>query len=113
MPACDSAELAFENARVLDLVQAMFGAISPNMRAISLECVDGGVLLRFLLAEESEVDREEIDDILFEFEALQERAIEIRSSVVVSSRPEARVELPGRWVFGRKEEYPVPPGGDA
>lgn len=113
MPRRNPVELAFENARVLDLVQAMLGAISPNMRAVSLECPDGKVHLHFLLAEESEADREEIDDILFEFEVLQERGIEIRSSVVVSYRPEARVEMPGRWVFSRKEEHPTSPAEDA
>ncbi len=111
MSRCGPAELAYENAQVLNLVQAMFGAISPNMRSVSLECRDGGVRLYFLLAEDDEADREEIDDILFEFEVLQERDIEINSSVVVSCKPEARVELPGRWVFGRKEDLPTPVAG--
>lgn len=105
----DPAELDFENAQVLNLVQAMCGLISPNMRAVSLECVDGRVVLHFVLAEESDADRENIDDILFEFTALQNRLIDISSSVAVSSGLKEIAELPGRRVFGRMEEFPASP----
>lgn len=102
-------ELTFENTQVLYLVQAMIGDISPNIRAVSLECVARAVRLHFLLAQEQATDRESIDDIVFEFEALQERGIEVNLSVVVSSRQEASAELPGRRVFGRREVHPAPP----
>src|SRR5690606_17452944 len=35
MPRRDTDELTFENTQVLNLVQAMLGSVSPNMRAIS------------------------------------------------------------------------------
>ena len=104
MPRRDPEELAAENAHVLNLVQAMIGLISPNMRAVSVELAGRGVRLHFLLAEEDGADREAIEDIIFEFEALQERFVNIEVTVAVSSEPPATGTVPGRRVFGRRED---------
>lgn len=96
--------LAQENAQVLNLIQAMLGAISPNMRRVALQMADdGGVHLRFLLAKDDEDDREEIDDIVFEFEALQSRNVRVEVSILVGDQPLSEIDLPGRLVFGRRE----------
>ena len=92
-----------ENRLVLDLVQAMIGAISDTFRRVTIEVGKERVLLRFLLEREDDIAREEIDDIAFEFEALQERDLNTEVVVMVDARPMADLALPGRVVFGRRE----------
>ena len=104
MPERDPAEVVAENAHVLNLVQAMLGFISPNMRAVSVEPAERGVRLHFLLAEEDEGDREAIEDIVLEFEALMIQFVDVEVSVIVSSQPMATGSIPGRRVFGRRED---------
>ena len=99
----DPAELAAENHQVLMLGQAMFGNVSPNMRAVSLEYSAARVHLHFLLAEEDAEDREEIDEIVFQFEAYQEVMPDVDVSLVVSADPMAIGQMPGRFVYIRRE----------
>ncbi len=75
-----------ENALVVSLVQALLGAISGNVRAIGLVASNAGVTLRYLLADDRDEDREEIEDVAFEFESLQPRGIEIQTEVLVDAR---------------------------
>jgi hypothetical protein len=91
-----------ENLQVLNLVQALIGSVTPNMRAASLEMTESGVRLHFLFERESPDDREETSDIAFEFEALQGRALVVEVVTTVSTEPSA-VSLPGRRVYGRKD----------
>ena len=96
--------LTEENVQVLNLVQAMIGAITPNFRRVTLELIPSGtVCLRFVLERDELDDREELDDIVFEFEALQTRGVEIDMEVIVSTQPIEQINLPGTVVFGRKE----------
>ncbi len=92
-----------ENSQALSLVQALLGAISPNMRAVALVTRDSRVTLRFLLAEDWEEDREEVEDIAFEFEALQPKPVAVQTEVLVDERPIAALGNLGRMVFLRKE----------
>lgn len=96
--------LTEENLQVLNLVQAMIGAITPNFRRVTLELISpGSVCLRFLFERDDPDDREELEDIAFEFEALQSHGIELDVKVIVDARPVHEINLPGRIVFGRKE----------
>ena len=81
----NSGQLAFENQQVLALVQAMLCAISPNMRAVSVQFVGRSIHLHFVLEHENASDREEIGSITTEFEALQERGVEVEVHVSVSA----------------------------
>ena len=99
--APDHDRLAWENRQVLNLVQALIGAVTPNFRGVTLECLTEKVMLHFVIDYESEADREEIDDVVFEFEALQSTNVQVEVVVVVSQEP--IVELAGRRVYGRKE----------
>jgi hypothetical protein len=92
-----------ENLQVLALVQATLGCISPNFQAVSLETPPTGVRLHFVLEAESSEDREEIEEIAFEFEAMQERTIKIEIELAVDSRPLHELNVPGRKVYLRKE----------
>ena len=65
-------ELAFENYQVLTLVAALHGAVRLNLRAVFVKChAPDSVAVHFLLGTDTPADREEIDDIMFEFEAGQ------------------------------------------
>jgi len=55
-----------ENRQVLNLIQSLFGAISANFRAVSIT-VENEIILHFVLEKDNEEDREEIEDIEFEF----------------------------------------------
>lgn len=93
-----------ENLQVLNLVQAMVGAISPNLRRVVLEVPSADAArVVFLLEHESAEDREEIRDMVFEFEALQDRATDVKVEILVDARPLDDLKLAGRVVYGRKE----------
>ncbi len=91
-----------ENRQVLNLIQALLGAISPNFRAVSI-VAKTEIVLHFLLAEENGADREEIEDIEFNFVALQDHPITAKTEIVVSNKPLTENQLPGRVVFLRRE----------
>ena len=96
--------LAEENAQVLHLVQALIGAVSPNLRWVTLAVpTAGAVNLRFVLEEDRPEDREEIEHIAFEFEAFQAGPIELDVEIIVDRRAVEELQLPGRFVYGRKE----------
>jgi hypothetical protein len=96
--------LVEENTQVLNLVQAMIGAVSPNFRRVTLEVSKPRVVhLRFLLEQDEFDDRDEIEDIGLTFEALQSSGIELYIDIIVDRRPLAELGMRGRVVFGRKE----------
>ncbi len=92
-----------ENAQVLNLVQALMGAVSVNMRAISLEWKKNGGRLHFILERDDPEDREEIADIGSEFEALQEGSITLELLITVVDKQLPVMTLPGRQVYRRRE----------
>lgn len=95
-------DLIHKNMQVLSLVQALLGSITNNLRAVSIHCASQGVALTLVLFHESLECREEIDDIVFEFEALQFRNIGVTVDVIVDARPYEEIRLKGRLVFLRK-----------
>jgi hypothetical protein len=91
---------------VANLTQSLIGAITPNFRAVSFELATPTIRLNFLLEQDSAADREEIEDIVFEYEALElgmPNPCEVVAAGIVSQLPEALTRLPGYRVFGRKE----------
>lgn len=96
--------LAEENTQVLNLVQAMIGAVSSNLRRVTLQVPrPGAVRLTFVVERDDPEDREEIHDIAFEFEALQTEGVDLDVVITVDDRPSSELRLPGRLVFARKE----------
>jgi hypothetical protein len=96
--------LEFENKVALDLIQVLLGAITPNVRGVSFECLGDKVLVHYLLEEDSAEDREEAEDLISEFEALQAGPFDISCEVEVSSEvlPHGVGSLKGRAVYARK-----------
>lgn len=95
--------IEYENGIVIDLVTAMLGSISNNFRRVSVKVVEDGIRLEFVLQEESEEDREEISDIEFEFEALQETSIKVDIDVLVTTEDLGTLHRFGRAIFVRRE----------
>lgn len=100
----ETMDLATWNNTALSLVQAMLGAVSPNFRMVYLGHSEGRWNLGFVLAEDDETDREEIEDIAFEFEALQDSAVEYDVTVRVASGPLDWPDPPTRVLFKRRED---------
>ena len=95
-----------ENLQVVYLVQALLGAISNNFRAVSLSFEGKKTHLHFVLELESKSDREEIEDIVCQFESYQsdDGDYKMGSDFVIVSRDfDVANSLPGRVVFRRKE----------
>jgi hypothetical protein len=63
-------DLNDQNKATVMLVQALLGAISPNFRRISLAFTEPVWQLLFVLENECLADREEIEDVAGEFDAL-------------------------------------------
>ena len=98
-------DLDFENKVALDIMQALLGTISANVRGISFEHDNRRVIVHYLLAEDCAEDREEADNMVTEFEALQLGPFDISCQVHVSSKilPYGVGSLKGRPVYSRKE----------
>lgn len=94
--------LKWENEQVLNLIQATLGSITNNMRVIALECHnEKHVLIYFLLEKDTPEDREEIEDIVFEFEALQDSFINDEIKIEVSSKFIGDLYIPKRKIYIR------------
>ena len=97
--------LAHENDLVLALVHALLGAVSPNMRAVTLSVAEWNVVITFYLAQDMPDDREGAEDVAAEFEATQTRAfnsLELRVVVGEDQWPLGVGSLSGRAVYVRR-----------
>lgn len=92
-----------ENYFISTLVEAMLGAITPNIRAVALEVANEQVFLHVVLEHDSAVDREEIDDIVMKFEALQPNRIELEVDIRADAQSFDKIQIPGRLVYLRRE----------
>jgi hypothetical protein len=93
---------ADENRLVVNLVHAMLCSVTSNLRAVFLHQVKEAISLTFVLAEESDQDRQEIDEIVFELQALEPDLV-IAVSISVSGTPIENLPSLGRLIFARKE----------
>lgn len=89
--------------QTLRLVQALLGAISRNFRMVAIAHDLNLWKLMFVLEEDLVEDREEIEDIAVEFEALQEKPIAYEVAVSVSKNPMEWPPLSVRVVYRRRE----------
>ena len=96
--------LKFENTQVLYLVQAMVGSISANFRWVTLKMAEPRhVQLQIVLEKEDVDDREEIEEIILKFEALQDTLINLSVDIMIDDRSVDALHLEGRFVYGRKD----------
>lgn len=99
----DSFSLDDANRGALMLSQAMLGAISPNFRMVTLEKNTHGWQIQFHLEFEDSYDREEIQEIVEEFESLQVNSVKYEVGVVISTDTIQWPNLPTRVVYRRRE----------
>ncbi|WP_030443539.1 hypothetical protein [Actinoplanes subtropicus] len=96
--------LARENRVVLDVVQAALGLISHEMRAISVRAEPDRITLYVAVHERSAQVEEDVDDLVFELHALQDKLIDIEASVHVGEPGAAWPGSLGRGVYRAKEQ---------
>jgi hypothetical protein len=98
----------FHNKVTVMLVQSLWGAISPNFRMIAISFSSPVWKLLFLLESDDEKDREEIEDVIGEFDALllglDVVVPKYEIEVMVNNSPLPRLDH-SVWqvVFGRRE----------
>ena len=95
--------LQYENYQVVSAVQALWGAISPNMVAVSLRCVGPEVHLHFYLESDSPTDRELIDDVATDLEALQFTDVPIHTHISIAGERICWEQFEGRCIYRRHE----------
>jgi hypothetical protein len=97
------ASLERENRLVLDVVQAALGLISREMRAISVDQDSNRINLYVAVYDRNVRVDEDVEDLVFELEALQDGPVIIESHVFVGA---PNLEWPGssgRRVYVAKE----------
>lgn len=96
-------QLAYENYQVVSVVQALRGAITQNMIAISLKCSGPDVHLYFYLEDESPFDRELISEVEEDLIALQFTSIPINTHITITGKAFQSSQIDGRLVYRRHE----------
>lgn len=79
------ASLERENRLVLDVVQAALGLISQEIEAISFDLTAGHINLYIAVRERSQYVDEDVEDLVFEVEALQDDPVTIEPHIFVGS----------------------------
>lgn len=84
-----------ENSLVLQTLQASHGLVSPTMNAIAIQVEIDKVVLHFLVAQDSSEVEEDIEDMIFELDALLGGSLRIEARVCVGR---SAADWPGqRW----------------
>jgi hypothetical protein len=92
-----------ENMLVLDTLQASLGLISEDMRGISVQVQPEKIVLHFALREQNVSVDADIEDMIFELDALREGAIRIEASIYVGAPDNAWPGREGRLIYLAKE----------
>ncbi len=89
--------------QTLAVMQALYFAVTPNFRRVTLGRRDGVWRLSFVLEAESEEDRQLIDEVVRSFDELQAGPEDRVKEVVVTADWLPWPELPDRVVYQRRE----------
>ncbi len=96
-----------KNKVIVMLTQAMLGVISENFRMVAIDLESPVWKITFCLATESEIDREEIEDVISNFEVcMMDVDIEcagFTSEVLVIPQNTSLPEIRGLRVFQKRE----------
>ena len=93
-----------KNKITVMLMQALQGAISANFRMVAISLENPIWKLQFVLAEENAIDREEIEDIITEFDALLGRFVKYAVETLISKDKLLATEPATRIVFLHRED---------
>jgi len=99
------AELNRQNMVVTMLTQALLGAITPNFRMVAINLKQEPWALRFVLERDEAEDREEINDLLGDFESFTHDIGHpaFQEEVMIEDGSIASLSYPWLVVFRRKE----------
>lgn len=101
MKAKNISELQKQGLRVM---QALWGVVSPNFRMVSVS-IQKAVVVDIVLEKDVVEDREEIEDMKSEFEALQPRATDFEIRVTIQNEEELLwPSEPSMVVYRRRED---------
>jgi hypothetical protein len=102
----ETTSLSLENMQVLNLIQAMLGAITQAFRAVAIGIRNDKIEITFVLFQEDQDARDEIEDIVFRFDSLQveSKPIVLRVELISESQPLETASIWGRLVFLRKSD---------
>ncbi|MFG1610866.1 hypothetical protein [Actinoplanes sp. NPDC049265] len=89
---------------MLDVVQAALGLISHEVRAISVRAESERITLYVAVRERSAQVEEDVDDLVFELSALQDRLTEIDASIHVGEPGNSWPGQHGRPVYLAKKQ---------
>lgn len=89
----------WENYVVAQTVQASLGLLPRNALAVGVSVTGTIVHLRFQLAELSEADAADIDDIVSELEVLMGDDVHVDKTYEVRQEPEISPHDNVRWIF--------------
>lgn len=92
------------NLQALAVVQAMLGAVSPNFRMVTLGHDGQSWHLRVTLERHDEEDREEIENVVVQWEALQDGPRKMTVEVEVNNGPLTWPTAPTRALYRRREQ---------
>jgi len=95
--------MTFLQQQALMLMQALLGVISPNFRIVSISDIEKSIIIRIVLEKDSIDDREEINDLTAEFEALQSHHVDFEINVEISEKELHWPDESTIVVFRRKE----------
>jgi hypothetical protein len=95
--------MTFLQKQALMLMQALLGLISPNFRMVSISEIEKRILIRIILENESTDDREEINDLTAEFEALQSCHVNFEINVEITRKELSWPDESTIVVFRRRE----------
>lgn len=91
------------NVQTLRLVQALLGSISLNFRMVTLGRRGRSWSIEIVLEKESARDREEIEEIITDFDVQQCRDLEREVDVIINQNQISWPEPPTRVVYRRRE----------
>ena len=97
----------YENYQVVSAVQALWGAIRPNMVAISLKCVGPEVHQHFYLEADSTIEREGIEDVATDLEVLQLANVPVQRHINIVGKQMDWEQIEGRCIYRRYEHAAV------
>lgn len=99
----DHSELQEWNLQTINVMQAFLGAISPNFRMITLGHSGTRWNISVFLEHDDAEDREEIEDAVGDFDALQFGPVARQLEIAVTSEQISWPLPPTRVVFKRRE----------
>ncbi|MDG4787111.1 hypothetical protein O7626_14430 [Micromonospora sp. WMMD1102] len=98
-----ASRLEYENEVVLDALQASLGLISEYVRAVSVQIHEDKITLHFAVHEQNAGVDEDIDEMIFELDALRDGSVRIEASVYVGIPDGAWPGRGGRLLFLSKD----------